>query len=116
MIRTIYLLAIVMICFNACTQTETTESSSKATKEIPEAKPEVEVKIVEVEGGWGYDIYMNNKRYIHQPNIPGVPGLKVFLTKEEAQKTANLAIQKIEMGIMPPSVTPAELDSLGIRY
>ena len=78
--------------------------------------PQVILTIIEVEGGWGYDVFVNGKQYVHQPTIPSVPGLKAFATKEDAQKAAMLVQGKIQRGIMPPSVTPEELDSLGINY
>lgn len=64
--------------------------------------------------GWGYDIYVDGTMYIHQPHIPAVPGNKGFKTEEDAQKTAGLVIYKLSIGISPPSITPDELDSLGV--
>ena len=73
-------------------------------------------KIFQVEMGWGYDIYVNNKRKFHQPHIPAINDLKGFQTKEEAEKVAMLAIHKIKKGQFPPGVTVQELDSLNINY
>jgi len=64
--------------------------------------------------GWGYFISMDGKKTINQPHVPGVPGTKGFKTKEQALKTANFVIYKIEHNMLPPSVTPEELDSLGV--
>jgi hypothetical protein len=64
--------------------------------------------------GFGYDIYRNDAVYIHQPNIPAVPGNNGFSTVEDARKTASLMIYKIENNIMPPSISTQELDSLGV--
>ena len=66
--------------------------------------------------GWGYDILMNGKAFVHQPHIPAVAGGKGFSTKEDALKTANFVIKKLEQKIMPPSLTVQELDSLGVKY
>ena len=65
---------------------------------------------------FGYDIFNGEKPFIHQPNIPGVPGVLGFISKEEAEKTARLVIQKLEKNIMPPTITRNELDSLHITY
>jgi hypothetical protein len=65
--------------------------------------------------GWGYDIYINDKKYIHQDYIPAVNGKKSFKTKEDAEKTAVLVKNKIMKKIIPPSVTINELESLGIK-
>jgi hypothetical protein len=66
--------------------------------------------------GWGYDIYIDGKKMIHQPHIPAVPGRQVFSSEAEAEKVASLVSYKILNNIMPPSVTTSELDSLGIDY
>lgn len=49
---------------------------------------------------------------IHQPAIPGIPGNEGFKTKEAAQKVADLVVNKIKKGEMPPSVTIEELKKL----
>ena len=73
-----------------------------------------EVKVFEGDNGWGYDIYVNDKKYIHQTTIPSVPGTLGFKTEEDAKKVGDFTANKIKRNIMPPSVTPEELDSLGI--
>ncbi|MEO5946397.1 MAG: DUF4907 domain-containing protein [Chitinophagaceae bacterium] len=64
--------------------------------------------------GFGYDIYSNDALYIHQPSIPAVGGNNGFSTEAKAKKVAGFVVYKIEHNIMPPSVTPGELDSLGV--
>ena len=63
---------------------------------------------------FGYDIYKDSVLIIHQPIIPGVQGNKGFASKSDANKTAMLTIYKLSHGIMPPSITIKELDSLKI--
>lgn len=65
-------------------------------------------------GGYGYTIFMQNARYIHQPNIPAVNGNRGFSSAENAEKTGELTAYKIRNNIMPPSITVKELDSLGV--
>ena len=65
---------------------------------------------------YGYDIYSNGRLLIHQPSIPCVQGDKGFSTKKDAGKVAMLAIEKINKGIMPPSLTLQELKSLGVLH
>lgn len=48
-----------------------------------------------VEEGWGYDIYNEERRVIHQPFIPAISGEQVFPDEETAVKTARLVIQKM---------------------
>lgn len=63
---------------------------------------------------WGYDIILNDKLYIHQPNIPSVSGNDGFKTKEDAIKTGEFVAYEIRNHILPPTVTPEQLDSLGV--
>ena len=63
---------------------------------------------------YGYNIIMDSHVFIHQPSIPSIAGNKGFTTKEQAQRVASLVVYKLTHNIMPPSVTPKELDSLGI--
>ena len=74
----------------------------------------LEIKTFETSVGWGYDIFVDGKKYIHQEQIPSVPGTKGFKSEEKARKAAEFIIYKIRNNIMPPSVTPEELDSLGV--
>lgn len=64
---------------------------------------------------WGYEITANKKVFIHQTSIPGMPGNGGFTTKKDAEKTARLVLQKLHKGIMPPSITAAELKQLNIN-
>lgn len=66
------------------------------------------------DAGWGFDIYMNDKKFIHQPHIPAINGVHPFKSKEDAGKVAELMIEKIEKNIIPPGVSVAELEELNI--
>ena len=67
------------------------------------------------ERGWCYDIYLDNKLYIHQPYIPAINGNHYFRSEADARKTADLTVIKIRKNIMPPAISIHELDSLGVR-
>ena len=64
--------------------------------------------------GFGYNIVLDDHVFIHQPSIPSIQGNKGFTNKEQAERVAQFVIYKLTHNIMPPSVTPKELDSLGI--
>jgi hypothetical protein len=64
---------------------------------------------------YGYDILSDNKKVIHQPSKPGLPGNTGFDKKEDAEKVAKLVIYKLSHNIMPPTVEKRELDSLKIK-
>lgn len=63
---------------------------------------------------FGYDIFDNGKKSIHQPMIPGRSGNTGFKTKEDAERVAKLAIEKIYKGIMPPTISENELKEMKI--
>lgn len=64
---------------------------------------------------WGYDIFVNHTLFIHQPSIPCYGGRDGFRTKKNALSVAELVITKIRKGLVPPTVTKAELKALGIK-
>jgi len=65
--------------------------------------------------GWGYEIVVGHKVFIHQQFIPAIQGEKAFATKEDAMKTADLVVSKIVKGKVP-SITMSDLSSLGVDY
>lgn len=65
--------------------------------------------------GWGYEIYADDSLYIRQPFIPSVAGRYSFASQQDAVRTANLAIQKMERLHRMPHITKQDLDTLHIR-
>lgn len=88
--------------------------AAQQPKENPYKDSKVEVKTFRDSLGWGYDIFIDGNQYVHQPHIPAVSGNKGFGTAENAKKTGDFVAYKIKNNMMPPSVTPGELDSLGV--
>ena len=74
----------------------------------------VEIATFQVRNGWGYDIYVNGKIFIHQPMIPALQGIKEFETEVKARKVAEFVADKIRRNILPPTISLHELDSLGV--
>lgn len=67
------------------------------------AKANIQAKIIPSQANtWGYDIFVEGKRFIHQPSKPGLPGNQGFATQEKARKVADLIIEKMKKGQMPP--------------
>ena len=76
---------------------------------------QVEATPLHSNAGWGYEIVVGQKVFIHQQFIPAIQGEKAFATKEDAMKTAGLVVSKIVKGKVP-SITMSDLSSLGIDY
>ncbi|NOQ72652.1 MAG: DUF4907 domain-containing protein [Crocinitomix sp.] len=66
------------------------------------------------ENDWGYRIMNGDALFINQPHIPAAQGNSGFSSKEKAITAGNFMIYKLEAGIVPPTVSIAELDSLGV--
>ncbi len=107
---------ILIISFSAGCGNRSDKSEIEAPPPVV-LKPEelkAEIKIIQVAGGFGYDIYVNDEPYIHQPHIPAIDGNHPFKTEADAQKVAGLVVQKIEGNIIPPTVSTEELTIMGI--
>lgn len=72
--------------------------------------------IPSIDNTYGYEILINGKALIRQKNIPGISGSKGFKRKNDAEKTAQLVLKKLNAGIMPPSIDKHELDSLKVIF
>ena len=66
--------------------------------------------------GFGFEILQGTSILIIQPHIPAIQGIKGFETEEQASVIGNYMIYKINNGIMPPSISVQDLDSLEIVY
>lgn len=73
-----------------------------------------ELKTFEKNGGWGYEILLNEKRYIYQEHIPAIEGKVPFASKKDAELVGRLILKKI-MNKETPTVHTGELIKLGIK-
>lgn len=95
-------------------------SQSNADSNASAPSNGMEVKTFEVKDsigrsqGWGYDIYVDGKKTIHQPIIPAVPGNNSFKTENDAQKVGLFAVDKMLKEGSLPTILIKELDSLGV--
>jgi hypothetical protein len=76
-----------------------------------EKKNHINTNVFEGTHGWGYDILVNDKVFIHQELIPAVQGQTGFKTKTQAEQAARLIINKMESGQLP-TVTTFELEPI----
>lgn len=51
--------------------------------------------------GWGYDILVDNKTFIHQDHVPAIPINTGFKEKDQAAKVAEIVIEKLKHNLAP---------------
>jgi Domain of unknown function (DUF4907) len=107
MIRKYYVLPSILILFLIVFCFKNKRGDDKMLK--------VESVLFRASSGWGYNILVDKKIFIHQVFIPAIAGNKEFATKEEAMKTASLAIEKLKKGKLPV-ITISDLLALKITY
>jgi hypothetical protein len=112
----IFLAVLFMLFIIACPP-GTSLSADEAVKQQKNAyaNAEITIKIVpSVNNTFGYDILLYGKPFVHQPNIPGLPGNEGFTTKERAQTVAECVVRKLRNNEMPPTVTIEDLHNMGV--
>ncbi len=105
--KTVIFLFFVSI-FSAC--------ANKPKQNAEKDKILLTYKVIKTDSGWGYDILLDHKLYVHQEFIPDIQGYHPFKTLEDAEKTAKLVANKIKQGIQPPTITKKEIDSMRVKY
>lgn len=100
------------------------ESSKSAMTSISDTIQAIEMDIVVFKNdtmngsalsGWGFDILLNGKRFIHQPTVPVISGNHGFESADQANRAALLVVKKIKQREIPPALNNKDLKILGIR-
>lgn len=73
------------------------------------------VEVFSTSGGWGYAILNHGKPFIHQPTIPGQPGIVGFSSAAQAQQVGERVVKKIQQDKALPTLTNNELRQLGVK-
>lgn len=73
------------------------------------------VEVFSTPGGWGYAILNHGKPFIHQPTIPGQPGIVGFSSAAQAQRVGERVVEKIQQDKALPTLTNDELRQLGVK-
>jgi len=73
----------------------------------------VALKAIKTSNGWGYEIAVDGKTFIHQECIPAIQGKEGFKNKEDALLVGRSAVAKIQQGHLP-TITVEELKQLHI--
>ncbi|MBS1921355.1 MAG: DUF4907 domain-containing protein [Bacteroidetes bacterium] len=70
-------------------------------------------KTFDQQSGWGYDILVDEKIFIHQDFIPVIAAEKGFRKKEYAEKAASMIIQKLNLNLLP-TLTAIDIRQIGL--
>ena len=112
----IYQLLLVLVLFvGACSNsnTERHEKDEKIRINLYDGDT-LRTEVFQIDTGWGYRIYKNNRVFIEQNQIPAVAGFYLFTSAEKAQIAADFVADKMTKQQGLPSVTIEELDSIGV--
>jgi len=115
--KQVYLLAILLVPIFGTSQ-PLTSAKRKSVASAVSTHPQnstLSFKIINTANNtYSYDVFMNDKLFIHQSSIPALPGNEGFKSKEDAEKVARLVMKKIKQGEFPPTVTTNELKKLKV--
>jgi hypothetical protein len=75
----------------------------------------VDLHALKMTDGWGYEVLVDKKVYIHQDCIPAIPLYKKFNSEAEALLIGNKVIEKIKKG-NKPSITLRDINEAHIHY
>ena len=115
LLAVLLMLFIFVGVFEISSANETVGKKEVKQQNNPYANSEITIKTIpSIKKTFGYDILLQGKPFVHQPNIPALPGNKGFTTKERAQKVAEFVVKKIRKNEMPPTVTSDDLNNMGV--
>jgi hypothetical protein len=95
------------------------QPSQENTTEFPKASAyansNLTYKVIDAPNStYCYDVFADGRLMVHQTSVPGLPGNEGFKTKEDAAKVAELVIEKVRKGEMPPTVSIEEMKELKV--
>lgn len=64
--------------------------------------------------GWGFDLFVDGQRLIHQPEVPVIGGATGFETADLAKRAGQRMAEKLQQGIMPPALDSSDLILIGM--
>lgn len=117
-IRIAFYCLFFLVVISAKSQTNAAKVNVKKTSSVTsndEVKGKLKYVIISgLNNTYGYDVFKDEVKLIHQPIIPGYDGINGFTSPQQAEKVASLVIKKIKKGEMPPTITKLELKELNV--
>jgi hypothetical protein len=95
---------------------DTTKGGIETNTKVEESiKPSYSSEVIYTENiGWGYEILQGESVVIKQTYIPAIQGNYAFETEEDARKTAEFILGKLNNNIFPPTLSREELTYLDV--
>jgi hypothetical protein len=75
----------------------------------------VDLRALKMADGWGYEVLVDKKVFIHQDCIPAISAFKKFNSESEALLIGNKVVDKIKHG-HKPAITQEEINDAQIHY
>jgi Domain of unknown function (DUF4907) len=75
----------------------------------------VALHALKMNDGWGYEVRVDNKVYIHQDCIPAISSFKKFNSESEALLIGKRVVDKIKLG-HKPTITLQDISEAHIHY
>jgi len=75
----------------------------------------IDLHTLKMSDGWGYEVLVDKKVFIHQDCIPAIASYKRFSTESEALLIGNKVVDKIKKG-QKPAITQQDINDSHIRY
>jgi hypothetical protein len=111
----VFLVAIAILGSNSAIFAQVASKPSSTTQTKSASKPDIRYEVFyDKESGYGYDVFVDGKKLIHQPNIPGIAGTAGFKKEEHSRRVAELVVKKLERNEVPPAITRDELRQLKV--
>lgn len=98
----------VATIFISCSQREKHHIEQLHTSKIDS----ITINVIKIDDGYGYEIYLHEKKLIYQPYVPTVEGNTTFRNRDQAEQAAQLVSYKIRQGHIPPTVTTEEIEAI----
>jgi hypothetical protein len=83
-------------------------------KDTDFSKATIRSELVRLEKGYGFIIWVDEKKYINLNAIPHVDGYKPFPDETVAQQAADMVVQKLRKNIIPPYLSMEDVKQLGL--
>jgi hypothetical protein len=104
------LISLILVLFSlACSNPPNNKTGEKTGKKAVAIS--VEPFRLDSLKGWGYEIVINNKVFIHQKYVPALDGNRVFTSREDALKVGNKVRDKL-LKNQSPALTKQEICGL----